>query len=99
MPQTKTEIRTQAGISYPNRYNVVIWNDDFTPMEFVIQLLVEVFNRSLDQASDITMEIHQSGKAVAGTYSKEIAEQKSHEANLIARHSGHPLSITCETTA
>lgn len=99
MTQTKTEIRTQAGISYPNRYNVVIWNDDFTPMDFVIQLLVEVFNKSLDQASDITMEIHQNGKAVAGTYSKEIAEQKSHEANLITRHSGHPLNITCETTA
>ena len=99
MTQTKTEIRTQVGISYPNRYNVVIWNDDFTPMDFVIQLLVEVFNRSLEQASDITMEIHTNGKAVAGTYSKEIAEQKSHEATVITRHSGHPLSITCETTA
>lgn len=99
MAQTKTEIRAQTTITYPNRYNVVFWNDDFTPMDFVIQLLVEVFNKSLDQASDITMEIHNNGKAVAGTYSKEIAEQKTHEASVITRHSGHPLNITCEVSS
>jgi len=99
MAQTKTEIRTQANVTYPNRYNVIFWNDDFTPMDFVIQLLVEVFNKSLEQASNITMEIHNNGKAVAGTYSKEIAEQKTHESSVITRHSGHPLSITCEVSS
>jgi ATP-dependent Clp protease adaptor protein ClpS len=99
MAQTKTAVRTQSTITYPNRYNVVLWNDDFTPMDFVIQLLVEVFNKSLDHAADITMEIHNNGKAVAGVYSKEIAEQKTHEAAVITRHSGHPLTITCEVSS
>jgi ATP-dependent Clp protease adaptor protein ClpS len=96
MAQTQTQIRTQANLSYPKRFNVIIWNDDFTPMEFVIQLLVEVFNKTVEQSSDITLEIHNEGKAVAGVYSKEIAEQKAHEATVISRHSGHPLSISCE---
>jgi len=96
MAQTKTQIRTQANLSYPKRFNVVIWNDDFTPMEFVIQLLVEVFNKNIEQSSEITSEIHNQGKAIAGTYSKEIAEQKTHEATVISRHSGHPLNVSCE---
>jgi ATP-dependent Clp protease adaptor protein ClpS len=99
MAQTQTQIRTQANLSYPKRFNVIIWNDDFTPMEFVIQLLVEVFNKTVEQSSDITLEIHNEGKAVAGVYSKEIAEQKAHEATVISRHSGHPLSISCEPCA
>lgn len=99
MAQTQTQIRTQANLSYPKRFNVIIWNDDFTPMEFVIQLLVEVFNKTVEQSSDITLEIHNEGKAVAGVYSKEIAEQKAHEATVISRHSGHPLSLSCEPCA
>lgn len=94
--QTQTQSRTSTQITYPNRYNVIFLNDDFTPMDFVIQLLVEIFNKSIDQAQDLTLAIHNEGSAVVGTYSKEIADQKTHEAVIACQHSGHPLEILCE---
>jgi ATP-dependent Clp protease adaptor protein ClpS len=94
--QTQTQSRTDTEITYPKRYNVIFLNDDYTPMDFVIQLLVEIFNKNIDQAQEITMAIHNEGSAVVGTYSREIAEQKTHEAVLACQHSGHPLEILCE---
>jgi ATP-dependent Clp protease adaptor protein ClpS len=72
---------------------VIIFNDDFTPVEFVIKLLVEIFNKNLKSAKDLTLEIHESGSAVAGTYSYEIAEQKCAEGTTVARGQGHPLQL------
>lgn len=97
MANTKTATKEQVEISYPNRFKVVLHNDDFTPMEFVIQLLIEVFNKGIDEASNLTMLIHTEGRATAGIYSYEVAEQKVHEANLISRHKGHPLEIEIES--
>lgn len=94
--KTRTSTTTRTDIKYPDRFNVVILNDDFTPMEFVIQLLVEIFNKSIDNAKDITIQIHENGKGIAGTYNFEIAEQKVHESTLISRHNGHPLNIMME---
>lgn len=94
--QTKTVTATSTGIAYPNRYNVIIYNDDFTPMEFVIQLLVEIFNKDINTAQEITMDIHNKGKAVAGTYSYEIAEQKVTECVVLCRYNGHQLKIEAE---
>lgn len=96
MAETKTNTRSNVKITYPNRYNVVFHNDDFTPMEFVIHLLIEVFNKNIEQSKDITMKIHTEGRAVAATYSFEVAEQKTHEASMLSRHAGHPLQITYE---
>lgn len=95
-PQTQTQERTHTQIQYPVRYKVVFLNDDFTPMDFVIQLLVEIFNKTLDQAHDITMEIHNTSSGIAGVYSLEIAEQKTHEALVLCKHAGHPLEIIYE---
>ena len=94
--KTKTSTATRADIKYPERYNVVILNDDFTPMEFVIHLLVEVFNKNLQQAKDITIQVHEQGKGVAGTYNFEVAEQKVQESTILSRHNGHPLGIQME---
>ena len=90
----KTKTKNQLG--YPPRYNVVIFNDDFTPMEFVIQLLIEVFNTSIEEAKDVMVKVHEEGKGVAGMYGLEIAEQKQQEATIIARHHGHPLKVIIE---
>ena len=87
----KTKTKNQLG--YPPRYNVVIFNDDFTPMEFVIKLLIEVFNKNVNSAKVVTMQIHEKETAVAGSYNFEIAEQKCAEAVSIARASGHPLQL------
>jgi ATP-dependent Clp protease adaptor protein ClpS len=94
--KTKVSSKTQADIYYPDRFNVVLINDDYTPMEFVIHLLIEIFNKSINQAKDITLTIHQEGRAIAGTYNFEIGEQKVQEATVISRHNGHPLQITLE---
>jgi len=92
--KSKTIQRTQ--IKYPSRYNVIILNDDYTPMDFVIKLLIEVFNKDINQAKDVTMQIHEKGKAIAGSYNYEVAEQKVSEVTLISRHHGHPLKAIQE---
>ena len=71
-------------------------NDDFTPMDFVVQLLVEVFNKTLEEAKDVTLQIHEKGKGIAGSYNYELAEQKKAEAVAISRNNGHPLTILVE---
>lgn len=96
MAQTKTEQRTATEITFPKRYNVIFLNDDFTPMPFVIHLLIEVFNKDIEEAQNITMQIHDAGKSIVATYSLEIAEQKVHEATVVSRHAGHPLQIITE---
>tara|TARA_B100000900_G_scaffold246459_1_gene209641 strand:+ start:3027 stop:3326 length:300 start_codon:yes stop_codon:yes gene_type:complete len=96
MAETQSDTITKTEITYPNRYNVMFINDDFTPMDFVVQLLIEVFNKTLDQAKDITLQIHEKGKGVAGTYNFELAEQKKAEAVAISRNNGHPLTILVE---
>tara|TARA_X000000368_G_scaffold199959_1_gene157889 strand:- start:85 stop:384 length:300 start_codon:yes stop_codon:yes gene_type:complete len=96
MPIEQVETRDKVELVFPNRYNVLLLNDDYTPMDFVIQLLVEVFNRSLDEATAITMKVHDEGQGIAGTYSHEVAEQKQTESSMISRHNGHPLKIVLE---
>jgi ATP-dependent Clp protease adaptor protein ClpS len=83
-------------ISEPRRWKVVFLNDDVTPMEFVISLLVEVFKHSQETAKEITLEIHNSGSGIAGVYSFEIAEAKAVEATTLARTNGFPLQIKME---
>ena len=70
--QVEQKTRTNVALKYPPRYDVIIFNDDFTPVEFVIKLLVEIFNKNLKSAKDLTLEIHESGSAVAGTTEKNI---------------------------
>ena len=80
----------------PEKYNVVLINDDVTPMDFVVQILMTVFNKNTEDAEVITMEIHEKGRGVAGTYSFEIAEQKSYETTTQARSAGFPLDSIVE---
>ena len=94
--QTETRSRVNTRLKYPDRYNVIVYNDDQTPMEFVIHLLVEIFNKNLTEAKSITMSIHENGREIAGTYNHEIAKQKLHEATMITRHHGHPLKLAIE---
>ncbi len=94
--QTQDATKTITEIKYPDRFNVVLLNDDFTPMEFVIQLLVEVFNTSIEEAKEVMIKVHEEGKGVAGMYGLEIAEQKQQESTIISRHHGHPLKVILE---
>jgi ATP-dependent Clp protease adaptor protein ClpS len=80
----------------PGLYKVVFLNDDKTPMEFVVSLLIELFKHTEKTATDITMQIHEQGSGVVGVYSYEIAEQKALEATSLSRDNGFPLRIKIE---
>lgn len=87
---------TSTRLKYPDRYNVVFLNDDYTPMDFVISQLIDRFGMGIERATSVTMQIHENGSAVAGTYFYEIAEQKASEVITAARNQGHPLQVSLE---
>lgn len=80
----------------PKLYKVVFLNDDQTPMDFVVSLLIELFKHSEETAQDITLKIHSEGSGIVGVYSYEIAEQKSIEAQGVSRDNGFPLQVKIE---
>lgn len=80
----------------PGKWKVVILNDDHTPMDFVIALLMKVFKHDEAEAKRITIQVHMEGAGIAGIYSYEVAEQKGMEATIISRENGYPLAIKIE---
>lgn len=94
--EVKIDEKIKQKISEPKLWKVVFLNDDYTPIDFVIELLINVFKHTQETAKEITMEIHNNGSGIAGVYSFEIAEIKSVEATSLARSSGFPLQIKME---
>lgn len=80
----------------PSKYSVIILNDDVTPMELVVAILVSIFKHDQRSAIDIMLKVHNQGSAVVGTYSYEIAEQKAVDATNLARSNGSPLILKVE---
>ena len=80
----------------PRLYQVVMLNDDFTPMEFVVMVLQEYFRLDLEAATQIMLKIHHEGRAVCGVFSKDIAATKVELVLAAARRSGHPLQCIME---
>lgn len=89
---TKTRPKTKK----PSMYRVLMMNDDYTPMEFVVQVLVGVFNKSPEEATQIMLNVHQSGVGVCGIYTFEVAETKVSQVMDAAKRSQHPLQCTME---
>ncbi|MGG7176670.1 ATP-dependent Clp protease adaptor ClpS [Clostridium paraputrificum] len=87
---------TKIKIKEPKRYKVVMYNDDFTSMEFVVFILVNIFKKSNEEAVTIMMSVHKAGKAVVGTYSYDIAKTKVDSAIALAREEGFPFRIKVE---
>lgn len=81
----------------PSMYNVVMFNDDFTPMEFVVEVLELFFGLDREASTRVMLTVHTSGKAVCGTYTKDIAETKMYQVNQFAQQNQHPL--LCEIEA
>lgn len=94
--ETSVEEKVVVALQPPKLWKVVFLNDDQTPMDLVIELLTNIFKHTETKAKDITLEIHESGSAIAGIYPFEIAEQKGIEATATARQHGSPLRITVE---
>jgi len=97
---TETAIQTitknELNVKEPERYKVVILNDNSTPMEFVIELLKLIFHMNQEAAVAVMLQVHQLGKGTAGIYTYEVAEQKAMESTQIARTNGHPLGVSVE---
>lgn len=93
---TETKETVDTTIVEPGRYKVVFYNDDATPMEFVIAILMKVFRHSEEAALELTLKVHNDGSAVAGVFSFEVAEQKGVETTNLARQNGYPLVVKVE---
>ncbi|MCR4853685.1 MAG: ATP-dependent Clp protease adaptor ClpS [Prevotella sp.] len=94
--QQSTRERQHIDIREPRRYTVTIYNDDFTTMEFVVKVLIEVFFKSKTEAETLMMTVHKSQKAVVGIYTYDIAVSKVQKATRMAREAGFPLRLSCE---
>ena len=88
--------RQRTSLREPRRYKVTIYNDDFTTMEFVVRVLVQVFFKSETEAEQLMLHVHRSDKAVVGIYTYDIAVSKVQKATAMAREEGFPLRLTYE---
>ncbi len=89
---TKTQTRTKK----PSQYKVLLLNDDYTPMEFVVMVLKRFFKMDLEQATRVMLHVHQKGVGICGVFSYEVAETKVNEVMDFARQNQHPLQCTLE---
>jgi len=89
---TKTRPKTKK----PSQYRVLLLNDDYTPMEFVVGLLMGVFKKTQEEATKIMLDVHQNGIGVCGIYTFEVAETKVAQVLDAAKRGDHPLKCTLE---
>lgn len=94
--QSNIKERTHIGLKPPKRYIVYIHNDDFTTMDFVVKVLMEVFHKSEAEAYSLMLSVHHSDKAPVGTYSYDMAATKIAIVTDLARSEGFPLRLTME---
>ena len=90
--RSKTKHRTQE----PPQYRVLLHNDNYTTMEFVIEILMVVFNKSVEESTRIMLNVHRSGIGICGTYVYEVAETKVETVETLARTNGFPLKCSME---
>ena len=91
---TSFENKTQEVVpktKKPPMFDVILLNDDFTPMDFVVYVLKEIFNHNEDKANEIMLKVHSEGEASCGVFTKDLAETKSFEVNNLAKINDHPL--------
>lgn len=92
----KVKKETSQTPKKPRKYAVIFINDDYTPFDFVISLLMEVFRKTMHEAEVVAKAVHETGKGVAGVYTHEIAETKLAQANRIIKTTEHPLVLVME---
>ena len=89
-------LESQPKIKKPSMYNVILLNDDYTPMEFVVAVLEKVFNKKQEEATQIMLHVHKNGIGVCGTFTYEVAESKCKIVIDMAKKNEHPLQCTME---
>ena len=98
MPDIDNDIKTveKTELKEPSLYKVIFHNDDYTPFNFVVEILYRIYEKTPEEALEITSLVHETGSGVAGIYTKEIAEEKVMETENIVLLSGYPLVVTYE---
>ncbi|MEJ5226864.1 ATP-dependent Clp protease adapter ClpS [Thermodesulfovibrio sp.] len=91
-----TEEKHETSINLPHLYRVYLLNDDYTTMDFVVHVLMTIFDKPKIEATAIMLHVHRYGKGLAGIYTKEIAETKVHQVETLARSHGYPLKCIIE---
>lgn len=89
-------VEERTGVKPPRRYQILLHNDDFTTMEFVVSVLVRHFRKPAAEATRVMLDVHHRGVGVAGIYSRDVAETKVAAVTLEAREAGFPLLLTTE---
>lgn len=92
--QVLTEEKVQ--LKKPNLYRVVLLNDDYTPMEFVVWVLQSIFHKTQEVATRLMLDVHQKGKGVCGVYSLDVAQTKVYQVKKLAEQNEHPLECVLE---
>lgn len=95
-PEGDSSVQTIPHTDTPKMYKVILLNDDYTPMDFVILILKRFFGKSDQEAEKIMLDVHKKGAGVAGVYTLEVAEMKVMQSNQFAKMSQHPLKCTFE---
>jgi ATP-dependent Clp protease adaptor protein ClpS len=95
-PETGVAIKSRPKVKKPSMYKVLMLNDDYTPMEFVVHVLERFFSKTSDEATQIMLHVHQKGVGVCGVYTYEVAETKVTQTMDLARKHQHPLQCTLE---
>ncbi len=94
--KTKEDVSSKVKSDLPPMYKVILHNDDYTTMEFVVEILVNVFGKSLEKATQMMLNIHNKGKEICGIYPRQIAETKVETVHNLASNKGFPLKSTME---
>jgi ATP-dependent Clp protease adaptor protein ClpS len=89
-------LEAKPQLKKPPLYKVILLNDDFTPMDFVVEILTTFFNMSEEKATQVMLQVHTQGAGVCGTFSKDVAETKVHIVNEYSREHHHPLMCAME---
>ena len=93
MTDIQTLTKEKIKLDEPGLYDVLFLNDNITTMEFVVKVLKQIYNKTPEQAHNITRKIHEDGQGIVGSYVHEVAEQKGIETTLAARQENFPLQV------
>lgn len=94
--ESDTAVQEQVLTRHPKMYRVILLNDDFTTMEFVVEILEAIFFKSPAEATQIMLQVHKNGRGAAGIFSKQIAEAKIEQVHQLAQREGFPLKCDME---
>ena len=96
MPKIEEEIKSMLKLDEPTKYKVLLHNDDYTTMDFVVEILMAIFHKNIVEAEEIMLTIHKRGRAVCGIYTYDIAQTKVYQVKEMAKSNGFPLLVTVE---